>query len=122
MVKVQLEQVKKQSQQIRIFNAVYSRNDLPKIKDGAYLINIDKYKSIGTHWIALYVNGNNGSISYDVIFFDSFSWTYYKRNKTIHRKQNIITDIYRIQAYDSIMCGYFYNGFIDFMLKSKKAC
>ena len=35
------------------FNGVYSRNNLPKTKDGAYLINLDEYKSIGTHWIAL---------------------------------------------------------------------
>ena len=48
------------------FNGVYSRNNLPKIKDGAYVINLDEYKSIGTHWIALHVNGNN------VTNFDSF--------------------------------------------------
>ena len=47
-------------------NCVYSRNNLPKIKDGVYAINLDEYKSIGTHWIALYVNGNNA------IYFDSF--------------------------------------------------
>ena len=36
------------------FNGVYSRNNLPdKIKDGAYLINLDKYSDIGAHWIAL---------------------------------------------------------------------
>ena len=35
------------------FNSVYSRNNLPKIKDGAYVINLHEYKSIGTHWIAL---------------------------------------------------------------------
>ena len=36
------------------FNGVYSRNILPdKIKDGAYLINLDEYSDIGTHWIAL---------------------------------------------------------------------
>ena len=40
---------------------VYSRNSLPKMKEGSYVINIDKFKSIGTHWIALYANGNNGS-------------------------------------------------------------
>ena len=34
------------------FNGVYSRNNLPKIKDGAYVINLDEYESIGTHWIA----------------------------------------------------------------------
>ena len=47
-------------------NGVYSRNNLPKIKDGAYVINLDEYKSIGTHWIALYENGNN------IIYFDHF--------------------------------------------------
>ena len=41
------------------FNGVYSRNNLPNIKDGTYVINLDEYESIGTHWIALYVNGNN---------------------------------------------------------------
>ena len=44
---------------------VYSKNNLPKTKDGAYVINLHEYKSIGTHWIALYVNGNS------VINFDS---------------------------------------------------
>ena len=48
------------------FNGVYSRNNLPKIKDGAYVTNHDEVKSIGTHWIALYVNGNN------IMCFDSF--------------------------------------------------
>ena len=38
------------------FNGVYSRNILPKIKDGTYVINPDEFKSIGTHWIALNVN------------------------------------------------------------------
>ena len=33
--------------------------------------------------------------------------------------KNIITNIYRIQAYDSIMRGYFCIGFITFMLKGK---
>ena len=48
------------------FNGVYSRNNLPKTKDGVYVINIDEYKSIGTHWIALYLNAEN------VTYFDSF--------------------------------------------------
>ena len=41
------------------FNGVYLRNNLPKIKDGAYVINLGEFKSIGTHWIILYLNGNN---------------------------------------------------------------
>ena len=47
-------------------NGVYSRNNLPNIKDGAYVINLDEFKSIGTHWIALYVNVNNAT------YLDSF--------------------------------------------------
>ena len=54
------------------FNGVYSRNNLPKIKDGAYVTNFDKYESIGTHWLALHVNGNNKRASYEAIYFDSF--------------------------------------------------
>ena len=37
----------------------YSRNNLPKIKSGAYQINLDEYESIGILWIALYVNAEN---------------------------------------------------------------
>ena len=48
------------------FNGVYSRDNLPKIKDGAYIINLDEYCDIGTHWVALHVNNNN------VTYFDSF--------------------------------------------------
>ena len=44
-------------------NGVYSRNNLAKIKDGKYVINLDEYKLIGTHWIALYVNGNKRKAS-----------------------------------------------------------
>ena len=54
------------------FNGVNSRNNLPKIKDGAYVINLDEYKSTGNHRIALYVNVNNRRASYDAIYFDSF--------------------------------------------------
>ena len=45
---------------------------LGKLKDRAYVINIDEYKSIGTHWIALCVNGNKRRPSYNAIYFDSF--------------------------------------------------
>ena len=48
------------------FNGVYSRDNLAEIKDGAYVINLDGYSDIGTHWVALYLNNN------DVTYFDSF--------------------------------------------------
>ena len=52
------------------FNGIYSRNNLIKIKDGAYVINRDEYKSIGTYWITFYVNHNNRRASYDALYFD----------------------------------------------------
>ena len=48
------------------FNGVYSGNNLPKIKDGVYIINLDEHKSIATHWTAFYVNAEN------VTYFESF--------------------------------------------------
>ena len=48
------------------YNGVYSRNNLPKIKDGAYVISLDEYSEIGTHRIASYVENN------DVTYFDIF--------------------------------------------------
>ena len=96
------------------FNGVYSRDNLPKIKDGAYIINLDEYSDIGTHWVALYLQNN------DVTDFDSFGVEHIlKEIKTFIDKKNIKAKIFRIQAYDSIMCGYFCNGFIDFILAGK---
>ena len=108
------------------FNGVFSRDNLsnntigPKglgsaVKNGAYVINLDEYHNIGTHWIALYVNNNI------VTYFDSFGVEHIPKEiiKFINRKE-IITNIFRIQAYDSIMCGYFCIGFINFMFNGKK--
>ena len=75
------------------FNGVYSRNNLPKIKDGTYVKNIHEYKSIGTHWIEFYVNGNN------IKYFDSFGVEHVpKEIKKFIGSKNIITNIYRIEA------------------------
>ena len=97
------------------FNAVYSRDNLPnKIKDGAYVIHLDEYSDIDTHWIALYVKSN------DVTYFDSFGVEHIpKEIRAFVNNKNIKTNIFRIQACDSVMCGYFCIGFIDFMLKGK---
>ena len=95
------------------FNGAYSRDNLPdKIKDGAYVINLDEYSDIGTHWIALYVNTKT------VTYFDSFGVEHIPKGiKKFINNKNIIVNIFRIQAYDSIMSGYFCIGFIDFMFK-----
>ena len=96
------------------FNGVYSRNSLSKIKDGVYIMNLDEYESIGTHWIAFYIYAKNGT------YFDSFRVEHIPKEikKPIGNK-NIITNTYRIQEYDSIMCGYFCIKVGDFMLKDK---
>ena len=89
---------------------------LPKIKDGTFVINLDEYSDIGMHWVTLYVQNNKNS----VIYFDYFGVEHIpKEIKAFINNNNIITNIFRIQAYDSIMCGYFFIGFIDFMLAGK---
>ena len=109
------------------FNGVYSRDNLPKItKKGAYVINLDEYENTVTHWIALFVKTN------EVIYFDSFGIEHIPKeiNKFIRSKElgsavgsnnkKIKANIFRIQAYDSIMCGYVCIEFINYMLKGKK--
>ena len=109
-------EIQKYYQKESKFNGVYSRNNLPKIKDGAYIINLDEYESIGTHWIGLYVNDNK------VTYFDSFGVEQKKlkekrkqikkskRNpkeiKKFIRNKNVVANIYRIQVHNSIMCRY----------------
>ena len=97
------EQVTEQVVLLRIFNATLSFNkiwnNLSRIRDRAYVINLHEYESIGTHWIALYVNGNN------IIYFDNFRFARISKEiKTFIGNKNIITNIHRTQAYASIMC------------------
>ena len=98
------------------FNGVYSRDNLPKIKDGAYVTNLDGYYDIGSHWVALYVSRAN-----DITYSDFFGVVNIpKEIKTlISRISSIKTNVFAIEAYDSIICGYFCIGFIDFMLAGK---
>ena len=98
------------------FNGIYSRNNLPKkIKDGAYIINLDEYADVGTHWIALFCNRN------EIVYFDSFRVEHVpKEIKQFIENENIKANIFRVQANNSVMCGYFCIGFNDFMLAGKK--
>ena len=107
------------------FNGVFSRDNLPNnIKNGAYVINLDEYHDIGTHWVALSVQSTGVYDTYVnnkiVIYFDFIGVEHIPKEimKFIVRKK-IIINIYRIQAYDSIMCGYFCIGFINFMFNGK---
>ena len=110
--------IKKYYQNEPKFNGVFSRDNLPnKIKDGAYIINLDEYSDIGTHWVALFV-----------IYFDSFDVEHIPKeiitfidrpSSSASLSKNVIVNIFRIQAYDSIMCGCFCIGFTNFMFKRK---
>ena len=97
------------------FNGVYSTDNLhDQIKHGAYVINLYEHFDVGTHWIAFYILNNKAT------YFDSFGVEHIpKEIKNFIRKSTIVTNIFRIQAYDSVMCRYFCIGFINFVLKGK---
>ena len=87
-----------------------------EIKGGAYVIILNKYKSTETRWRALHVNGDN------VTYFDSFGVEFIpKIIKKFISSSNIETDICKIQVNNSIMCGYFCIGFINFILINFKS-
>ena len=82
------------------------------IKNGAYVINLDEYSDVGIHWVSLYVNNKTAT------YFDSFGVEHIpKQIKKFINNKNIIANIFRMQAYNSIMGGYFCIVFIDFLLK-----
>ena len=96
------------------FNGVYSRNNLPnKIKRGAYVINLDEYENTGTHWVSLFVKPKYK------VYFDSFGIEHIPKEISKFINNDIKSNISRIQAYDSIMCGYFCIEFINYMFKGK---
>ena len=74
-----------------------------------------EYVDIDTHWIALFCNRN------EIVYFDSLGVEHVPEEiKEFIGNKNIKAKIFRVQANDSIMCGYFCIGFIDFMLAGKK--
>ena len=88
------------------FNGVYSKNNLlEKIKDGTYVTNLDEYADVGTHWIALFCNRN------EIVYFDSFGVEHIPEEiKEFIGNKNIKANIFRVQANNSVMCGYFCIG------------
>ena len=86
------------------------------------MINLDEYENTGTHWISLFVKPKY------TVYFDSFGVEHIPKeiNKFINNDttkssclERIKSNIFRIQAYNSIMCGYFCIEFINYMLKDK---
>ena len=98
------------------FNGVFSRNNFPKtIKDGAYVINLDEYGDVGTHWITLCCNRN------EIVYFDCFGVERDPEEiKEFVSNKNIKANIFRVHTNDLGMCEYFCIGFNDFMLAGKK--
>ena len=97
------------------FNGVCSIDILTvRIKDGKHVVRLDEYADVGTHWTAFYVKNT------EIIFFDSFGVEHVlKEIEKLIGNKNIKTNIFRIQANKSIMCGYFCIGFVDFMFAGK---
>ena len=83
---------------------------MSKIKDEVYITNLEEYESIGSNWIALYGNAENVTSGIEHIS---------EETRKCMGNKNIIRNIYRIEPFNSIMCGYFCIGFIDFMYKGK---
>ena len=82
---------------------------------GTYVINLDEHSDIGTHRIVLYALNN-------VAYFDSFGVEHISKEiKKFIGNNYIQTNIFRTQAYYSVMCGYFCIGCIDFMLENKSS-
>ena len=86
------------------------RSSTDKIKNGAYIVNLDEYHNTGTHWVVLYINDKTAT------YLNSFGVEHIpKKVKKFFGNKNIIANIFGIQGYDSIMCRYFCIGFIDFI-------
>ena len=97
------------------FDGVYSRDNLlDKVKDGAYIINRVEYSDIETHSIALY------ALIHNTTYFGSFRVEHIPKEVKIFIDQSIVIEnVFSIQVYDSIMCGYFCIRFIDFIFAGK---
>ena len=99
---------------VKRFNGVYSRDNLPNLKKGGYVINLDHSKNTGTHWVVIFVKKD------EVIYFDSFGVEYIPK-EVMERIKNkkIKTNIFRIQDNNAIICSYFCILLIEYILQGK---
>ena len=74
------------------FNGVFSRNNFPKkIKDGVYVMTLDEFANVGTHWIALFCNRN------ETLYFNSFGVEHVLEEiKKFVANKNIKANIFRV--------------------------
>lgn len=97
-------------------NGIYPRNVIPQtLKDGNYIVNLDKYGSQGTHWTCFVKKGKK------VYYFDSFGMYPFQDLVNIcnRNKLEILYNANIIQDPKSILCGYFCIGFLNFVKNSK---
>ena len=96
------------------FNGVFSRNNLPKIKDGEYVINLDDKNSKVIHWVSLVIDRNGAA------YFDSFRIEYIPQEVLNKIKEKSIThNIFRIKDNEFIMRGFCSITFIEYMIAGK---
>ena len=94
---------------------ILEATSLKKLKDRAYVINLDEYPDIGTHWVAFFCNRTG------IVYFDSFCVEHVpKEIKEFIENKNIKANIFRVQGNNSIACGYSCILFINYMLAGKK--
>ena len=96
------------------FNGIY-RDNLPKIENSAYVINLNEKESKRTHRVQLFID------KFIAMHFDSLGMEYTPQevlNKT--KEKSIIRNIFQcIQDDDSIMCGFYWIAFIKYLLARK---
>ena len=93
------------------FNDNFSRNNLPRINDGACVKNLD---FIILNWVLLFVDKNRA------VWFDSFGTEYVPQEVLKKTNDKSITDnIFRIQDDDSVMFGSYCIAFIGYMIATK---
>ena len=96
------------------FNGVFSRDNLPRMKDGAYIINLNDKQSGVRRWVSFFIDRNIA------VYFDSFGIDYIPQKVLRKIKDKSIThNIFRAQSDDSIMSEFYCIIFIEYMLAGK---
>ena len=96
------------------FKGVFSRNNLPRIKDGPYSINLDDKRSKETHWASLFIDKSKA------VYLNSFRIDETSQEVLSKIKDKSIThNIFWIQDDDSIMCWFYCIAFIEYMLEGR---
>ena len=95
-------QIKSSLKHTKNFNGVYSKDILPDLKTGWYIVNLDDHNFSGTHWVCFYYDEKNGNIYY----FDSFGFG--PPNEIMQKCKNMLYyNNKQIQHLSSSSCGFY---------------